>query len=84
MGGVFALLLSLPLELVERSKVGRTAGAIISIGYFGAVFGPPAAGYVRDTTGNFAAAFLATALIGIVAAALSYWLPRRPLINNSR
>ncbi len=77
MGGVFSLLLSLPVELVEAKKVGRAAGAIISIGYAGALVGPPAAGYLRDLTGNFAAAFLATALVGLLAAGLSYRLPKR-------
>jgi MFS transporter, CP family, cyanate transporter len=77
MGGVFSLLLSLPIELVDTKQVGRAAGAIISIGYAGAFIGPPAAGYLRDLTGNFSAAFLATAFLGLVAAALSFWLPRR-------
>jgi CP family cyanate transporter-like MFS transporter len=76
MGGVFSLLLSLPVELVEAKKVGRAAGAIISIGYTGALIGPPVAGYLRDVTGNFSAAFLATAFLGLAAAALSYWLPK--------
>ena len=76
MGGVFSLLLSLPVELVEAKKVGRAAGAIISIGYAGALIGPPVAGYLRDLTGNFAAAFLATAFLGLGAALLSYWLPK--------
>jgi CP family cyanate transporter-like MFS transporter len=83
LGGVFSLLLALPVELVETKKVGRAAGAIISIGYAGALIGPPAAGYVRDLTGNFAAAFLATALVGLLAAALSYRLPK-PLTTRKQ
>ncbi len=78
MGGVFSLLLALPVQLVETKKVGRAAGAIISIGYAGALIGPPAAGYLRDLTGNFAAAFLATAFVGLTAAGLSYGLPKPP------
>lgn len=76
MGGVFSLLLSLPVQLVEARKVGRAAGAIISIGYAGALIGPPAAGYLRDLTGNFTAAFLVTAFCGLLAAGLSYALPK--------
>jgi CP family cyanate transporter-like MFS transporter len=76
MGGVFSLLLALPVQLVETKKVGRAAGAILSIGYAGALIGPPAAGYLRDLTGNFATAFLATALVGLAASGLSYKLPR--------
>jgi CP family cyanate transporter-like MFS transporter len=76
MGGVFSLLLALPVQLAETKKVGRAAGAIISMGYAGALIGPPAAGYLRDLTGNFAAAFLATAFVGLLAAGLSYRLPK--------
>lgn len=74
-GGIFALLLALPVELVERGKVGRAAGAIISTGYVGALLGPPIAGYVRDATGDFAFGFLAMAAAGLVAAVLSRLLP---------
>lgn len=77
MGGVFSLLLSLPVELVEARKVGRAAGAIISIGYAGALVGPPVAGYLRDLTGNFVVAFLVTASCGLLAAGLSYALPKQ-------
>jgi len=75
LGGVFVLLLAIPVDLVEAKKVGRAAGIVISIGYAGALIGPPTAGYLRDLTGSFAGAFLATALIGVTAAGLSYWLP---------
>ncbi len=78
MGGVFSLLLALPVQMVETKKVGRAAGAILSIGYVGALIGPPAAGYLRDLTGNFSAAFLATAFVGLAAAGLSYGLPEPP------
>ena len=84
MGGVFSLLLSLPVELVETKKVGRAAGAIISIGYAGALVGPPVAGYLRDLTGNFTASFLATAFMGLGAAVLSYWLPKPVPIRNQK
>ncbi len=70
------MLLALPVEVVEREKVGRAAGAVISIGYFGALIGPPAAGFLRDYTGDFALAFLATALTAVLAAILSCALPR--------
>jgi len=74
-GGIFALLLILPVELVEREKVGRTAGAIISIGYVGALIGPPITGYLRDLTGDFAVGFIVMAFFGLVAVGLSYILP---------
>jgi len=74
-GGIFALILALPVELVNRETVGRAAGAVISIGYIGALIGPPAAGYLRDLTGGFATGFLIMALAGIVAMGLTYLLP---------
>ena len=76
MGGTFSLLLALPVHLAEAKQVGRVAGAIISMGYAGALIGPPAAGYLRDLTGNFATAFLAMAFVGLLAAGLSYKLPK--------
>jgi len=74
-GGIFALLLALPVELVEREKVGRAAGAIISIGYVGALIGPPITGYLRDLTGDFSVGFIVMAFVGLVAVGLSYILP---------
>jgi CP family cyanate transporter-like MFS transporter len=74
-GGIFALILALPVELVERQAIGRAAGAIISIGYVGALIGPPLAGYLRDLTGQFSAGFLIMAFAGIVATGLTFLLP---------
>ncbi len=74
-GGVFALILALPVELVDRETIGRAAGAVISIGYIGALIGPPLTGYIRDLTGQFATGFLIMAFTGIVATGLSYLLP---------
>ncbi len=73
-GGIFALLLAMPVELVEQEKVASVAGAIISIGYVGALTGPIITGYLRDLTGNFVAGFLVVALAGLVSVALSYAL----------
>jgi len=81
-GGVFALILALPVELVEREMVGRAAGAIISIGYIGALIGPPAVGYLRDLTGGFASGFLIMALSGIVAMGLSFLLPETRAVKE--
>jgi CP family cyanate transporter-like MFS transporter len=81
-GGVFALLLALPVELVEKEMVGRAAGAIISIGYIGALIGPPAVGYLRDLTGGFASGFLIMTLSGIVATGLSFLLPETRAVKE--
>ena len=76
-GGVFALLLALPVEIVQGNQVGRAAGAILSIGYIGALLGPPLTGFLRDLTGAFGAGFLVLTIAGIVAVGLSYGLPER-------
>jgi CP family cyanate transporter-like MFS transporter len=81
-GGVFALLLALPVELVEKEMVGRAAGAIISIGYIGALIGPPAVGYLRDLTGGFDSGFLIMGLSGIGATGLSFLLPETRAVKE--
>jgi len=81
-GGIFALLLAMPVELVEQEKVASVAGAMISIGYIGALTGPIITGYLRDLTGNFVVGFLVMALAGLVSVVLSFGIsavqPQRP------
>jgi CP family cyanate transporter-like MFS transporter len=77
-GGTFALLLAMPAQLVERRKVASAAGAVISIGYVGALAGPLIAGYIRDLTGSFSMAFLIVAVTGLISAALSLRAPKSP------
>jgi cyanate permease len=84
-GGIFALLLATPVELVGKEKVASAAGAIISIGYVGALTGPLVTGYLRDSTGSFVVGFLVLALAGLVSASLSHVLsavqPPRPAVS---
>jgi CP family cyanate transporter-like MFS transporter len=81
-GGIFALLLSLPVELVKKEKVGRAAGAIISVGYIGALTGAPVTGYLRDLTGDFSFGFIVMGFVGLIAAGLSCMLPERRLFKR--
>lgn len=83
-GGIFALLLSLPVELVKKEKVGRAAGAVISVGYIGALTGAPVTGYLRDLTGGFSFGFIAMGFVGLIAAGLSYMLPEKRLFKRGR
>jgi CP family cyanate transporter-like MFS transporter len=74
-GTQFALLLTLPTELVPREAVGKASGMLISIGQVGGLLGPIIGGYVIDKTGNLNAQIII--LIGLTVAAtfLSFKLP---------
>ena len=77
-GGTFVLLLAFPAQFSPRHKVGQAAGASLAIGYLGALLGPPIAGYLKDLTGNFSAAFLVSALVAVAAIALAFAFPKSP------
>ncbi|MCJ7596337.1 MAG: MFS transporter [Desulfobacterales bacterium] len=74
-GAPFALLLAFPAQFSRHEKVGSAAGLVLSIGYAGALLGPPLAGYVRDITGAFSIGFLGMAGAALLAALLSLALP---------
>jgi CP family cyanate transporter-like MFS transporter len=75
-GGTFVLLVAFPAQFSPRNKVGRAAGASLSIGYLGALLGPPIAGRIRDLTGDFSLAFLVSAAVGVAAMGLSFAFPQ--------
>jgi CP family cyanate transporter-like MFS transporter len=81
-GGTFVLILAFPAQFTKQEKVGRAAGAILAIGYLGALIGPPLAGYLRDVTGSFSSTFMVMAGAGIIAACLSARFPLGP--SNDR
>ncbi len=74
-GGTFVLLVAFPAQFSPRNKVGRAAGASLSIGYLGALLGPPIAGRIRDLTGDFSLAFLVSAAVGVAAIGLTFAFP---------
>lgn len=84
-GGSFALLMATPAELtgVRREHTARTAGVLLSIGYTGALAGPPLAGQLRDATGSFTYSFLFLAAAAMVAAVFCYWLPTKSIENRN-
>ncbi len=67
-GTTCALQVSLtgPPELAPPERVGATAGAMLTIGYVGAVIGPFAIGALHDLSGDFAAGLLLVVAIGVV------------------
>jgi CP family cyanate transporter-like MFS transporter len=71
-GGIFVLLLVFPARFSRQEGVGRAAGAILSIGYIGALVGPTLAGYMRDRTGGFSTAFMVMSGVAALAVCLSF------------
>jgi CP family cyanate transporter-like MFS transporter len=83
-GGMFALVLTLPLDLEHApAQVGALVGMMLGLGYTIGAVSPFVLGAVRDATGSFSAslwllAALSTLLLGAVAA-----LPRRSRLRTS-
>jgi MFS transporter, CP family, cyanate transporter len=82
-GGMFALVLTLPLDLEsEPSQVGALVGMMLGLGYTLGAISPVVLGAVRDLTGSFTAslwllAFSSALLLASVAA-----LPRRSDVHT--
>jgi CP family cyanate transporter-like MFS transporter len=78
-GGMFALVLTVPLDLEhDPARVGALVGMMLGLGYTIGAVSPFVLGAIRDATGSFAASLWLTAafaacLLGTVAA-----LPRQP------
>ena len=70
-GGMFALVMTLPLELEQRpERVGALVGLMLGLGYSIAAISPFVLGGVRDLTGSFDAVLWVCAgfLVGLVVA----------------
>jgi len=74
-GGTFVLLLAFPAQFSIQRTVGRSAGAIFSMGYIGGLLGPFSSGYLRDVTGNFSFMFMVMVGVSLIACALSLTFP---------
>jgi MFS family permease len=70
-GGMAALALSMPLELVGPSYASTAVGFCLMVGYSGAIFGPWLAGYLITLSGSFVPSVIAcivlTDLVAIAA-----------------
>jgi CP family cyanate transporter-like MFS transporter len=72
LGGVFPLVLLLPVDVADRPRdIGSAAALMLLGGYCLAAIGPVILGVARDATGNFEASLwvlvgLAAALVGAV------------------
>jgi CP family cyanate transporter-like MFS transporter len=67
-----------PPELAPPDRVGATAGAMLTIGYVGAVIGPFAIGALHDLSGDYAVGLLLLAAIGVVLTVAGLRVPARP------
>ncbi len=71
-GGVFALMMTLPLDLGERpADAGTVAGMMLGIGYSVGALAPFVLGGIRDLTGSFTASLWIFAVSSVAFLALS-------------
>lgn len=89
LGGVFPLLLTLPVDVADDpSQAGSVAALMMLGGYIIAAAGPLALGLARDATGNFGASMWLLVLVGVIVTVLSMLLSparlhrgvRRPVV----
>ena len=68
-GGMFALVMTLPLDLEERrDRVGALVGMMLGLGYTTAAISPFVLGAVRDLTGSFdAVLWVCVVVLGLLA-----------------
>ncbi len=78
MGIVFAVVLTLPLDLTpDATRAGAIVGVMLTGGYGTAAVAPVVLGALRDATGSFHVALFGVAGAGVVLLGLSFRLPRR-------
>ena len=84
-GGMFALVLTLPLDLEHESgRVGALVGMMLGLGYTVGAVSPFVLGAVRDLTGSFAASlWLLVAFSGLLLGSVAA-LPRRTDVRAGR
>jgi cyanate permease len=71
LGGAFAMILALPVEMVPKESVGKASGMMLSIGYVGGLAGPWIAGYIFDSTGGLELTLIILVGLAIVWAVIS-------------
>lgn len=78
MGVMFAVVLTLPLDLTDHpTQAGAIAGVMLTGGYGTAALSPVVLGALRDATGSFHAALYGVGGVALVLVAMSFRLPRR-------
>ena len=72
----FVSLLALSTEITAKERVGTAAGIVLSVGYTGAIIGPPISGYIFDLTNNLDLSFLSLIPMSIAATIIAFRLSR--------
>ncbi len=74
-GGLLAMLLALPVEMVPEESVGKASGMVLSMFFIGGSVAPWAAGHIIDITGSLNLAFVVLIGAGIVMACIGFLIP---------
>jgi CP family cyanate transporter-like MFS transporter len=78
MGILFAVVLTLPLDLTAHpTQAGAIAGVMLTGGYGTAALSPVVLGALRDATGSFHVALFGVGGVAVLLFAMSFRLPRR-------
>jgi MFS family permease len=75
-GGLFTIVAPTIAEFFGTRAVGAIFGAVVFFGTTGGAIGPILAGWIFDTTGSYAPAFMTLAVMAAIALALVLSLPR--------
>lgn len=81
---IFAMLLSLPVELVPREAVGSASGMVLSLGYTGAIIGPWIAGGILDTTESLVPAIIMLVGVAVLWTFIAFIIPETGARANKK
>lgn len=75
---------SMASEIAPPSMISSVSSIQNFGGYFGGAFAPLVAGYIVDTTGSYALAFIAAGCIAILGAISYLWIVNRPIEDDQQ
>jgi CP family cyanate transporter-like MFS transporter len=80
-GGLFALILTLPVDLASNAAVAdRLTPMMLGVGYIAGSTGPLAIGWVRDSLGSYVPSFVGLVGLTLLMLALTNWFrPNRTI-----
>lgn len=80
-GGLFALILTLPVDLASNAAVAdRLTPMMLGVGYIAGSIGPLAIGWIRDSVGSYTPSFAGLVGLTLLMLALTNWFrPNRTI-----